>query len=289
MAIQVLFCYAHDDEELKNELKAHLSSLVRANLITLHDPRNIVVGTDPKQAMETYLNDAQVILLLVSSSFIDSDYCYKMQMQRAIERHEHKEARVIPVILRPVYLDLPPFDKLQPLPDDGKPIIHWTHRDDGFLNVVNGIAKVVKQWNTRSLPDPIAERKALMADLDQMIATVKAQLQPTPRALATANTLQQLSIFIPNDVTLADLLVGWRILSRSLIEGKDPATVQRRVTCGELADIASQFTTDQGSLAQALKTWQIWRDAFQRSDDPRQIAMAKTFARESSELQNVAP
>jgi hypothetical protein len=222
------------------------------------------------------------------SSFIASDYCYKMQMQRAIERHEHKEARVIPVILRAVYLDIPPFDKLQALPDESKPITRWAHQDDGFENVVVGIAKVVKQWNTQTLPDPTAERKAFMADLDQMIEAVKAQLQPQPRALATANTLQQLSIFIPNDVTLADLLAGWRTLSRPLQEGEEPATVQRRITCGQLADIAAQFTTAVGSLAQAIKTWQIWQDAFQKSDDARQATMAKTFARELSELQDAA-
>jgi TIR domain len=288
VAIKILLCYAYDDEGMKNELKAHLSPLERISLITIQDPRNIDAGSEWKQAMETYLNEAQVILLLASSSFIDSDYCYKMQMQRAIEHHEHKEARVIPVILRPVYLDIPPFDKLQALPDESKPITRWAHRDDGFENVVVGIAKVVKQWNTQSLPDPQAERKAFMADLDQTIEAVKAQLQPQPRAIATANTLQQLSIFIPNDVTLADLLVGWRTLAHPLKEGEDPATAQRRITCDQLADIAAQFTTAAGSLAQAIKTWRIWRDAFQKSDDARQAAMAKTFARELSELQDAA-
>lgn len=127
-----------------------------------------------------------------------------------------------------------------------------------------------------------------MIHLDQMIEAIKGQLQPPPRALATASTLQQLSIFIPTDVTLADLLVGWRTLSRPLQESEEPATAQRRITCGQLADITAQFTTDAGSVAQAIKTWQIWRDAFQKSDDARQATMAKTFARELSELQGVA-
>lgn len=125
----------------------------------------------------------------------------------------------------------------------------------------------------------------LIAHLAQLIETVKLQMQPPPRALAAANTLQQLSIFVPNDVTLADLVVGWQTLSRASSQEEDPATSQRRVTCGELAQMASQFTVDQGDLAQAIKTWQIWRDAFKSSGDPRQAAMAKTFARELTELQ----
>jgi hypothetical protein len=284
----MLFCYDHEDVRMASTLKKHLSALERNQLITIADYGNIHAGTAWKQAMETYLNDAQIILLLASSSFIASDYCYSMQIQQAIKRHERKEARVIPIILRPVYLEMPPFDKLQALPDGQKPITAWKPQDEGFTNVVAGIAKVVKQWNSQSFPDPTAGRKILMIHLDQMIEAVKGQLQPPPRALATASTLQQLSIFIPTDVTLADLLVGWRTLSRPLQEGEEPATVQRRITCGQLADIASQFTTDAGSLAQAIKTWQIWRDAFQKSDDVRQATMAKTFARELSELQGVA-
>ena len=84
---------------------------------------------------------------------------------------------------------------------------------------------------------------------------------------------------------LADLVAGWRTLSQDSQQEEEPATTQRRVTCGELATMAAQFTTEQGNLAQAIKTWRIWRDAFQKSDDPRQATMAKTFARELTELQ----
>jgi hypothetical protein len=124
-----------------------------------------------------------------------------------------------------------------------------------------------------------------MIHLDQLIEGVKGQLQPQPRALATASTLQQLSSFIPAGVTLADLLVGWRKLSQSSQNEEEIAITRRRITCGELADIASQLTTDPGDRAQAIKTWQAWRTTFAKSADPRQTAMASTFARELSELQ----
>ena len=127
-----------------------------------------------------------------------------------------------------------------------------------------------------------------MAHLNQLIEAVKLHMQPPPRAMATAGTLQQLSIFIPNDVTLADLVVGWQTLARAAKKEDEPATSQRRVTCGELAALAAPLTTEQGSLAQAIKTWRVWSDAFQRSDDPRQIAMSKTFTRELAELQEAA-
>ena len=229
-----------------------------------------------------------MILLLISASFLASEYCYTVEMQRAIERHERKEARVIPVILRPVHWNEPPIDKLQALPDHAKPISRWPDRDEGFKSVADGIIKVLEQWNAHSLPDPVAERRTLIANFNQLIETVKSQMQPPARAMATASTLEQLSIYIPNEVTLADLVAGWQTLSHTTKQEQDPAIAQRRVTCSELASMAAQFTTGQGSLAQAIKTWHIWADAFKNRSDPRQTAMARTFARELIELQEAA-
>ncbi len=285
MPVTILLCYAHQDERMVSQLKNHLSLLEHNGLIALWDYGNISPGAEWEQEIDKHLDEAQIILLLISSSFLASKYCYSVEMQRAIGRHERKEARVIPIILRPVHWNKPPIDKLQVLPDRAKPISTWTHRDEGFENVADGIVKVIAQWNAHSLSDPIAERRVLMAHLDQLIETVKLQMQPLPRAMATASTLQQLSIFIPNEVTLADLVVGWRTLSHSSKQEEEPATSQRRVTCSELANMASQFTTDQGNLVQAIKTWHIWLDAFKNSGDPRQAAMARTFTRELTELQ----
>ncbi len=288
MPVTILLCYAHQDERMVSQLKDHLSVLERNGLIALWDYGNITPGAEWEQEINKHLDEAQIILLLISRSFLASNYGYTVEMQRAIERHESKEACVIPVILRPVHWKEPPIDKLRALPDRDKPISKWPDRDEGFENVADGIIKVIGQWNARGLPDPVAERKALIANLDQLIETVKSQMQPPPRALATANTLLQLSVYIPNEVTLADLVVGWRTLSHASKQEEEPATSYRRVTCGELANMASQFTTDQGNLSQAIKTWRIWRDVFNdRTDrgDPRQAAMASTFTRELTELQ----
>lgn len=285
MAITILLCYAHQEEQMARQLKDHLSLLEHNGLIAIWDYGNISPGTEWEKEIDKHLSEAQIILLLISSSFLASKYCFRREMQEAIRRHECKEARVIPIILRDVHWQEPPLDKLQALPDHAAPITSWKPRDKGFKNVVDGIRKVIGQWNAHSLSEPIAERRVLMANLDQLIATVKLQMQPPPRATATANTLQQLSIFIPSEVTLADLIVGWQTLSRPSKQQEEPATSQRRITCSELANIASQFTTDQGNLAQAIRTWRIWGDAFKNSNDPRQGAMGKTFARELTELQ----
>ncbi len=176
VAVTVLLCYAHQDERMVRQLKNHLSSLERNGLIALWDYGSISPGAEWEQEIEKHLDEAQMILLLISASFLASHYCYKIEMQRAIGRHERKEARVIPIILRSVHWNEPPIDKLQVLPDRAKPISRWTTQDEGFENVVDGIAKVIRQWNAHNLSDPIAERRVSMANLDQLIATVKMHM-----------------------------------------------------------------------------------------------------------------
>lgn len=145
MPVKIFFCYAHEDEPLLNKLKSHLRPLQRQRLIDVWHDRDISAGAEWEQEISKHLNEADIILLLVSPDFMDSDYCYSVEMKRALERHERGEARVIPVILRPVYWQVEPLKKLQALPTDVKPVISsgWHNFDEAFFDVAVGIRKVV--------------------------------------------------------------------------------------------------------------------------------------------------
>ncbi len=146
-AIEIFFSYAHKDEKWRNELENQLSTLKRQGLIAGWHDRKISPGTDWANEIDTRLNAASIILLLVSPDFIASDYCYGIEMTRAMERHAAGEARVIPVILRPTDWKGVPFDKLQVLPPDGKPVTGVRDRDKAFLDIAKGIRKAVEELN----------------------------------------------------------------------------------------------------------------------------------------------
>src|SRR5262249_10559694 len=78
-------------------------------------------------------------LLLISSDFLASDYCYDVEVKTAMKRHDDGEARVMPVILRPVDWKGAPFGKLQALPKDARPVTDWSNRDEAFLDIAQGI------------------------------------------------------------------------------------------------------------------------------------------------------
>lgn len=144
MALKIFFCYAHEDEPLLKKLRVQLTSMQRQGLIEMWHDRDINAGTEWEQEISGRLNAAQIILLLVSPDFIASDYCYSKEMQRALERHNRKEAYVIPIILRPVHWK-GVLGSIQALPTDGKPVISWHNPDEAFFNVADGIRKVVDE------------------------------------------------------------------------------------------------------------------------------------------------
>ncbi len=150
-AREVIFCYAHKDERLLHKLKIQLKSLQREGLVDLWYDRDISTGKEWEHEINEHLNTTQIILLLVSPDFIASDYCYGVEMERAIERHERGEARAIPIILRPTDWHNTPLGKLQALPKDGKPITLWANRDYALLDAARGIRKAVEEMSKQSV------------------------------------------------------------------------------------------------------------------------------------------
>jgi hypothetical protein len=156
---KVFFSYSHRDETLRDELEKHLSILKRQGFIETWNDRRIIAGTDLKHEISQNLETADVILLLVSSDFLDSDYCYDIEMKRAMACHEAGETRVIPVILRPCDWRGAPFGKLLATPPDGKPVTRFPTLDDAFVEVVAAIKQALGQRSEAKTPAPHAPVK----------------------------------------------------------------------------------------------------------------------------------
>ena len=148
--VHVIMSYAHTDESLRDELEKHLAGLSRQGVITTWHDRRIVPGEELHDRIGEQLDTAEIVLLLVSADFLASDYCYDVEMTRAMERHERGEAHVIPVILRPCDWHGAPFGKLMAVPRDGKPVVKHATLDDGFLEVARAIRQVAGEAGARA-------------------------------------------------------------------------------------------------------------------------------------------
>lgn len=155
MPYEVFISYAREDRSYIDELKKHLQNLQRQNLISTWFDGDIKPGTEWRPQLMDRLNRAQIILLLISSDFMASDFCYSIEMIRAIERHDADQARVLPIIVRPVDWKGAPFSKIQALPTGAKAVTRWPTHDDAFEDVAQGIRSAIEDLEEKAkAPNP---------------------------------------------------------------------------------------------------------------------------------------
>jgi hypothetical protein len=128
---------------LREELDIHLAGLRRRKIVTNWDDRHIIGGELWDDAIKTKLKEADIILFLVSANFIATDYIWDNEIPIAEEQRLNGKARVIPIILKPCLWTKLDFAKHQAFPSKGKPISTFAHRDTAWLEVVEGIEKVI--------------------------------------------------------------------------------------------------------------------------------------------------
>lgn len=143
--IKIFLSYSHNDEKYRIEFDKHLTILKHQGIIETWHDRCILPGEEWSNQIDENLRNADIILLLISADYISSKYCYELEMQEALSRHNRNEAVVIPVILRPCLWQGLPFGKLQAATQNGKPVEKYPTLDDAFLEITQAIDSVAKK------------------------------------------------------------------------------------------------------------------------------------------------
>lgn len=145
--VRVFISYAHEDEDLKNELEKHLKVLKRSSKVNVWSDRQLVAGQEWDESIMAELNTAHVILLLISVDFNASDFIWDKELTVAMERHKAGTARVVPVILRKCDWDKLPYAVLQALPRNATPVTEYPDRDVAYTEIAQGVEQLVDQMN----------------------------------------------------------------------------------------------------------------------------------------------
>ncbi|MGH9803514.1 MAG: toll/interleukin-1 receptor domain-containing protein, partial [Blastocatellia bacterium] len=183
-------------------MRSHLSPLIRQGVINVWHDRQIPPGTEWKQALDDRINQAQIVLLLISSDFLASDYCYEKEMTIAMERHERGEAIVLPIILRDCLWKDTPFSKLQALPKNCTPVEDWPTWDKAFTNIAEGIRDAVKRLRAKAAQPTAPPPKLRRPDLKQFGADL---LRQEVREIKVANPYLLGDKFVGREKELGDL------------------------------------------------------------------------------------
>jgi predicted ATPase len=164
--VEVFLSYSHQDKSYLRELKKHLAVLENRRRISTWSDHGLDGGDDLDEIWPR-LDAADLVVLLISENFISSRSCSE-EMLHAYTRHQAGQASVVPVILKPCdWQEALLTDGGSPeevellgrkiaLPRDGKPIITWKPRQEGYLDVVRGlkakIDRLVRDRRERERP-----------------------------------------------------------------------------------------------------------------------------------------
>jgi hypothetical protein len=136
---QLFYAYAVQDARQRDELESHLGELKQRGVLAGWHGRAVGPAARQHASVSPQLEQADVVLLLLSSDFVASDYCHGPEVRRAVERHRRGQARLIPVLLRPCDWKSTPFGALPALPRDGRPVTKWSKTDAAFRAILAGI------------------------------------------------------------------------------------------------------------------------------------------------------
>ena len=150
---------------MKQQLRKHLRPMELTNRIVVWDKGAIAAGDDTERSTQEKLADADLLLMLFSAAFIDSDFPYGDEVTRALQRHLANEARMVPILIGPCQWEiLPLFARhgLEPLPRNRQPVAgtrYWTSVDDALKAVADELLEIVDA-NLQDAPPsvPAAER-----------------------------------------------------------------------------------------------------------------------------------
>jgi hypothetical protein len=145
----IFLSYAHEDEALMTLVRKHLVVYDRLGQIRKWWDRKIVAGASVDHAISSRISSSDVILLFISADFVASNYCYEVEMTKALSQHREGQSVVVPVILRPCVWKNTPLGSLLALPRDGRPLASWPDQDEAAKDIAEGVMRAVVDLQQR--------------------------------------------------------------------------------------------------------------------------------------------
>lgn len=139
--VKAFLSYSHKDSTHLQALQAALSPLVRLQKLRLWNDRAIDAGDEWQETIFRELEEADIVLCLVSADFIHSDFCYAKELVVAMDAHRRGEKTVVPIRLRQCAWDELPLAQLQGTPSQW--IAGADNKDAAWTEVANVLAPAI--------------------------------------------------------------------------------------------------------------------------------------------------
>ncbi|HET6253438.1 MAG TPA: COR domain-containing protein [Puia sp.] len=142
---KVFLSYSHKDEDFKDKLDVHLAPLKRSESIDVWNDRKIGPGQNWDATIRREIEEADIILLLISANFNNSLYILKTELDSAIKKHNQATALIVPVFIKECDFSGMPYEGIQGIPRDAKFIGNFTEREQDklFAEVSRELRKII--------------------------------------------------------------------------------------------------------------------------------------------------
>ncbi|MDB5152638.1 MAG: hypothetical protein JWR54_1389 [Mucilaginibacter sp.] len=135
--------YSHADEKIKDKLHIHLATLRREGKIEAWLDQEILVGANLDQTISSALSSSELFIAIVSPDYLNSNYCYDKEFQKALELQTTGKITIVPIIAEHCDWLNSPFRDMKALPKDGKPISDWTNDNAAYLNIISELRRLL--------------------------------------------------------------------------------------------------------------------------------------------------
>jgi hypothetical protein len=173
--MKAFISYSHHDSAMLDILHKHLAQLKRENIITTWTDQEITAGNRLDLAISNALSSSNLFLALLSHEYIASRYCYETEFQKALEIEQEGKIIIVPIILDNCDWLNTPFKDFMALPKDGKAISTWENKNTAFLDVVQGLRRLIqygknftKGSDAKQVAVPLSRNYRVKKDFDSI-------------------------------------------------------------------------------------------------------------------------
>lgn len=222
--LQTFIIYARADEAHKNELLRHLKgTLIASGDLRVWQDGNLLPGEDWEKSIKRNLKQSDLVLVLVSSDSLGSDFINTEELRMALEQRAEGRTTVVPIILRScLWSSHPILRGLQGLPKNMKPVKSYADPDEAWTEVLEGLERILLEIREKSelpkenLPTPTlppaespAEEAAwkMAARLDAE-AAYRHYLEDFPKGKYNQEARKRLIEITPKEILQPKLVVG---------------------------------------------------------------------------------
>jgi hypothetical protein len=145
-APKVFLSYSHEDEEWKDRITRSLRILERQGLAEVWDVSNVAAGTDWSEQVGSAVRNADLAILLVSPSFLSSDYVIDRELPALLDRSRKDGLIVLPILLKEsLWTLVPDLARFQFLNDPQKPLanLNAIDREEVLSAITSRVADLV--------------------------------------------------------------------------------------------------------------------------------------------------